>query len=563
MEKKKLRSNVEPGSVRWTARLAEWSVFGITEDDLEKPKIAVVNSSSTLAACFAHLDDIAAKLMDEIRAAGGLPFEIRTAASSDFITSMGKQGGYILPTRDLIVNDVEVAVEGAQLDGMICLVSCDKTIPGLMMAAARLNIPTIVIACGYQPSGYYKGKPFDIEDLWLETVRHQAGVAHYSLDELREMSKQAILGPGACSGMGTANSMHIVTEALGMALPGSAPVLANSEKMWTTVSKAAKRIIELVWEDVKPRDILTEAAFENAVKVALSISGSINCIKHLQAIAHEAELDVDVYSMFEKYCDEVPLLAAVRPNGNDRIEEFEKAGGAIAVMKQLEGMLQTEAITITGKTVEENLADVTVKNEEVIRPLHNPFANRPSIVIVRGTLAPQTGIVKLAIADDRPLSFTGPAIVFESAEEAIAAVHENKVKEGHVVVVRGIGPKGAPGMGLASSVAFALDSVGLSGKIAFVTDGQQSGLSNVNLSVNEVSPEAAEGGPIALVENGDIISIDVKNKVVNLEVSEDELNARRRVLHQYLKKEERGWLAVYKQLVQPLPATGGAFKFKQ
>jgi dihydroxy-acid dehydratase len=553
---KKLRSNVEVGSVGWAIRRAEWSAFGISEEDMTKPKIAIVNSSSTLAACFIHLDGIAARMKDAIRAAGGVPFEVRTAAPADFITGAGHRGGYILSGRDLIVNDVEVAVEGALLDGMVCLASCDKTVPGQLMAAGRLNIPTIVVPCGYQPSGTYRGEHIDIEDVWLNAARRATGTASFTTEDLREMSENAILGPGVCAGMGTANSMHIVTEALGMALPGTTPVLANSEKMWEAVELAGRRIVEMVWEDLTPRAILTADAFANATMAMLSVSGSINTIKHLQGIAVEARCPVDVYGLFEQLADDVPLLAAVRPNGEHVIEEFEAAGGALALMKQLEPLLRTDAMTVTGHTVGENLRDAPSVGDEVIRSMDNPYSRRPAIVVIRGSLAPATGIVKLAVADDRELTFTGTAHIFESSAESLEAIQRGEVKPGEVVVLRGIGPRGTPGMGMASNTVFALDGKGLLGDVAVVTDGQQSGLSNRGLVVNEVCPEAAAGGPIGLVENGDVISIDVNRRVVDLEVPESELAARRARLHEAPESDEHGWLSIYRRLVRPLQEGG-------
>ena len=249
--KRKLRSNFQPGTSFWAVRRAHWLALGLTDEDMEKPKIAVVNTSSELAICFSHLDGVAKIVKDAIRAAGGLPFEVRTAAPSDFIHSAGHRGNYILPSRDLIVNDIEVQVEGAQLDGMICLTSCDKTIPGQLMAAARLDIPTMMVICGYQPSGTYKNHHMDIEEVFLGAGHHVAG--KLSFEELKAMSENAILGPGVCSGMGTANSMHIVCEALGMSLPGSAPVLANSKKMIECAQASGRRIVEMVWEDLRPR----------------------------------------------------------------------------------------------------------------------------------------------------------------------------------------------------------------------------------------------------------------------------------------------------------------------
>ena len=267
-----LRSNFEPGTSRWATRRAQWLALGLTDEDMVKPKIAIVNSSSQLAICFSHLDEIARRAKRAIEQAGGVAFEVRTAAPSDFITSAGHRGGYILSARDLITNDIEVAVEGALLDGMLCLASCDKTAPGQLMAAARLNIPSIIVACGYQPSGSYRGRHCDIEGVFL-AAGHVAN-GRLSVTELTQMSDHAVLGPGVCAGMGTANTMHLASEALGMALPGSTPVRANSEPMWRAVEQAGARIVQMVAEDLRPRQILTPAAFGNAVTAILSVSGS-------------------------------------------------------------------------------------------------------------------------------------------------------------------------------------------------------------------------------------------------------------------------------------------------
>ncbi len=556
---RKLRSNFERGTSRWAVRRAQWRALGISEEDMEKPKIAVVNTSSGLSSCFSHLDAVTAKVKEAIRAAGGLPFEVRTAAPSDFITSAGHRGGYILPTRDLIANDIEVQVEGALLDGMVCLASCDKTAPGQLMAAGRLNIPTVIVICGYQASGKFQDKHVDIEEVFLAAGHVASGGV--TVAELTGMSDNAVLGPGVCAGMGTANSMHIVCEALGMTMPGAAPVRAMSPKMMEQVRAAGERIVKMVWDDVKPRDILTKEAFANAAMVMLSLSGSINTVKHLQAIAVEAQCDVDVYGLFESQADRIPLLSAIRPNGEHLIEDLEDAGGAQGVMKSLEGFLFKEARTVAGQTVGQILRDSTIKNPEIIRPAHRPLSRRPSIVIVRGSLAPAGGIVKLGVADDRKLTFHGPANIYHSRDEAIEELHKGNIKAGQVVVLRGMGVKGGPGMAMASALVFALDGAGLSEHVAVVTDGQLSGLVNRGLVVGEVSPEAAEGGPLALVENGDLISIDVERRVVNLEVNESELAERRKRLRKFVSPQERGWLSIYQRVVQPLPK--GAVLIKQ
>src|SRR5215469_7869731 len=448
-----LRSNFDEGTSRWATRRAQWRALGLTDEDMAKPKIAIVNSSSALAICFSHLDEIAGRAKRAIERAGGVAFEVRTAAPSDFITSAGHRGGYILSARDLIVNDIEVAVEGALLDGMLCLASCDKTAPGQLMAAARLNIPTIVVPCGYQPSGRYQGRHCDIEDVFL-AAGHLAN-GQLTLPELTEMSENAILGPGVCPGVGTANTMHMACEALGMALPGSTPVRANSQRMWDAVEQASARIVAMVGEDLRPRDILSPEAFGNAVITILSVSGSINSVKHLQAVAAEAECGADVYRLFERLAGDVPLLTAIRPNGETPIEDFEDAGGTRALMKQLEPLLDGQALTVTGRTIADNLAGVTVADPEVIRSQENALGRRPTIVLIRGSLCPDGGIVKLAVADDRRLEFTGPALVFESPPEALDGVRAGKVRPGQVVVLRGQGVTGSPGMGMASQLVFA------------------------------------------------------------------------------------------------------------
>src|SRR5512138_175395 len=404
-----LRSNFEPGSPREAVRRAQWKALGLSDADMLKPKIAVVNSSSELAICFSHLDGIAKVVKDAVREAGGLPFEIRTAAPSDFIVSAGAGGGYMLASRDLIVNDMEIAIEGAQLDGMICLSSCDKTPPAHLMAAGRFNIPTILVICGYQPSGHYDGAPVDIEEVFIGSVRAMFG--KLSKETLAGMCDHAIGGPGVCAGMGTANSMHIACEALGMTLPGAAPVLANSERMFAIARASGRRIVEMVWEDLTPRRVLTAGAFCNAAASVLAVSGSINCIKHLQATAVESGVDVDVFALFNELGRRVPVLSAVRPNGDDTIDAFEAAGGARALLKQLGPLLDLDVLTVTGKTLRENLAGAEVHDPEVIRPLSRPFSTKPPIVVLKGSLAPDSAIVKLGLRDPgRKDRFSGPAI---------------------------------------------------------------------------------------------------------------------------------------------------------
>ena len=549
---RKLRSNFPRGSYLWAVRNAQWQAMGIPESDCEKPKIAVVNSSSELAACYSHLDQVAKVVKEAIRAAGGVPFEIRTAAPSDFVTGAGARGAYMLAARDLVTNDIEVAVEGAQLDGMVCLTSCDKTVPGQLMAAARLNVPTILVPCGYQASGKYKGKHVDIEEVFIHSMHAQIG-GSTSTEDVVGMSRCAIRSPGVCSGLGTANTMHVVCEALGMALPGSAPVAALSDKMFADARAAGARIVQMVWDDLKPRDILSPAAFSNAVRAVLAIGGSLNAVKHLQAVATEAENGVDVYGLFETLGPQTPVLAGLRPIGEHLIEEFEAAGGCRTLMKQLLPLLDPGALTVTGQSVARNVADVHVTHPEVIRSISRPVAPLPAIILLRGNLAPEGSLIKVGIAERKVRRFSGPAVCFDTSDAAVAALKAKSIAPGSVIVMRGAGACGGPAMGGgASRVVFAIDGAGMGDQVAMLTDGHLSGLVCKGLVVAEVAPEAALGGPLALVHDGDIVTVDLDARKVDLEISEAEMAQRRAQWQAPKPLFDRGWLQIYRRNVGPL-----------
>jgi dihydroxy-acid dehydratase len=535
-------------------RRSHWRTLGLSEADMLKPKIAVVNSSSELAVCFAHLDGVARVVKDAIRAAGGIPFEVRTTAPSDFITGAACSGSYILAARDLVTNDIEAQVEAALLDGMVCLTSCDKTPPGHLMAAGRLNIPTVLVIGGYQASGMIGGEHVDIEDLFSGSVG--AALGKPGRFGMVELSEQAIRGPGVCAGMATANTMHCVVEALGMCMPGSAPVRANSEKMFDAARRAGTRIVAMVNEGLTPRKVLTEAAFRNAVAMVLGVSGSINAIKHLQATAVEAGVDVDIYALWDEMGRKVPVLSAVRPNGAVRIEQFEDAGGAGAMLKRLAPVLDTSALTVTGQTLAEVLASTPGGNTEIIRMLDNPISAGPSIAILKGTLAPESAVVKLGIRDgSRPEYFDGRAVVYDDSRSAMADIAAGQLEKGSVLVLRGQGLKGGPAMGGgASLVLFAIDAAGLARDTAFVTDGQLSGLCLKGLTVAEVAPEGATGGPIGKVRAGDRIVIDVAARRLDLDVPAAELAARPGP-PSHFPVDAKGYLGIYRRDVQPM-ATG-------
>ncbi|HWU01332.1 MAG TPA: dihydroxy-acid dehydratase [Novosphingobium sp.] len=532
-------------------RRAHWLALGLSEEDLLKPKIAVVNSSSELAVCFAHLDGVAKVVKEAIRAAGGVPFEVRTTAPSDFITGAGRQGSYILAARDLVTNDIEAQVEAAMLDGMVCLTSCDKTPPGHLMAAMRLDIPTLLVIGGYQASGQIDGDPVDIEDLFSGGVSENLGKP--GKHPIAEVARQAIRGPGVCAGMATANTMHCVVEALGMCVAGSAPVRANSDKMFDAARAAGTRIVDMVHEGLTPRRIMTPGAFRNAAAMVLAVSGSINAIKHLQATAVEGGVDADLFAIWEEMGRKVPVLAAVRPNGPVRIEGFEDAGGARAMLKQLESVLDREVLVASGRTMGQDLADAEVADIHIIRPLDRPISQGPSIAILKGSLAPESAVVKLGIRDgSRPEAFSGTARVFDDTASAMQAIAAGQLRKGDVLVLRGQGLKGGPAMGGgASIVLFAIDAAGLAKDVAFVTDGQLSGLCLKGLTIAEVAPEAAVGGPIGRVRDGDPIEIDVAARRMDVMVSAEEL-ARRPGPANAFAVPAQGWLGVYRRDVQPM-----------
>ncbi|MFH8249330.1 dihydroxy-acid dehydratase [Microbacterium sp. B2969] len=545
-----LRSNLPPTSALGIARRAQWRSLGIAAEDLTKPKIAIVNTSSELAACYAHLDEIADVLKDELRALGVLPFEIRTTAPSDFVTSAGRAGRYILPSRDLIVDDIEAAVEGAQLDAMICLSSCDKTTPAHLMAAGRLNLPTVVVPCGYQHSGLAEGREADVEEVFLLAAK--AAVTGEPVDDLEELADDAILGPGVCAGMATANSMHVLAEALGMAVAGAAPVRANSPRMWDSVRRSAAAIVALVERDVRPRDIITDGSVRNAVRAMLAVGGSINTIKHLQAIAVESGLDIDVWDEFRTLGASTPLLASVRPNGPRLVEEFEDAGGAATMLRSLLPILDGTRLTVNGGTLADDLLAARKPDGDVIRTLDAPFGTDPAIAVLRGSLAPGGAVAKRPVPDPGPRRFTGPARVFGNREEAIAGISSGRLREGDVAVIRGIGVTGAPGLGLTSAFIFALHARGLAHSVALVTDGQFSGLVNQGMTVGEVSPEAAADGPLGRIRDDDVVDIDLETGRLDLLVDPAELAARPRFVPPADRDTGGGMLDQYEQLVQPL-----------
>ncbi|WP_205791352.1 dihydroxy-acid dehydratase [Microbacterium sulfonylureivorans] len=545
-----LRSNFEEGTTRWAVRRAQWRALGISDDEMLRPKIAVVNSSSSLSSCYGHLDETSRVVQEAIREAGGLAFEVRTTAPSDFVTSAGREARYLLPTRDLIVNEIEVMVEGAQLDGIVCLSSCDKTTPAHLMALGRLNLPSLVVIGGYQGHGFCAGAPVDIDDVYESVGAVAAGTM--TVDELTDLTENAIVGPGVCAGLGTANSMHMVAEALGMALPGSAPVLAASPRMYERAEAAGRRIVELIREDVRARDVITAAAIDNALRVVVAVGGSINTIRHITAIAAETELPIDVVARLSQLQGEVPLLARVRPNGAHRVADLERAGGCAAVLAQLGSSIDGSALSVAGGTIAEHLPPADAIDAAVVRPIADPADVRGGIAVVRGNLAPDGALVKLAAVPRDRVRFEGPARVYETESAAMADVRSGAIRSGDVLVLRGMGPRGGPGTVFAAGLVAALVGARLSAHVAVVTDGELSGL-NSGMTVGQVMPEAAEGGPLAAVEDGDRIFIDLAELAVSVDLIDETIAERlARLATVPLPEAPRGWLSMYRELVAPI-----------
>lgn len=551
------RSDFEPGSTRWAVRRAQWRSMGIREEDMHKPKIAVINTSNKLSCCYIHLDELSAIVQQAIRDAGGLPFEVRTVAPSDFVTSAGKKARYLMPTRDLMVNEVECMIEGAVLDSMICLSSCDKTTPAHLMSAARLNIPTLLLTCGYQIGGACSNEKFEDQFFDIDDVYEQIGaLATGSIDlkDLTDMTDVAIQSPGVCAGLGTANSMHIVAEAIGMSLPGNSPIWANGRKVKEYAQAAGKKIVELTVRQVLPRSIITEKSIQNAIMTVLAVGGSVNTVRHLAAIATEAELPIDVVKLYEQYGKDIKLLTSVRPNGPFRTEDLEAAGGTTAVMNQLRNYLNLDALTVTEKTVGENIEKSVIKNTQVIRTLDNPISQRPGVAILRGNIAPDGAIVKLSAVPGELEKFSGPANIYEGEDEAIAALGEGKIHKGDVIVLRNMGPAGGPGTVFACSFVAAINGAGIAEHVAVITDGELSGL-NRGIIVGQLMPEAAMGGPLAVVKQGETIQINFNELTINMDVPQEEIDQR---LAQWKPKPiELGggsgtYLSQYAQLVQPI-----------
>ncbi len=522
--------------------------LGYTKEELERPLIGVVCSYNEIVPGHMNLDKIAEAVKAGVRAAGGTPVEFPAIAVCDGI-AMGHVGmKYSLVTRDLIADSTEAMALAHQFDGLVMIPNCDKNVPGLLMAAARVNIPTIFCSGGPMLAGTLNdGRRTCLSHMFEAVGAYYAG----KLDEagVEEYEQNACPTCGSCSGMYTTNSMNCLTEAIGMALRGNGTIPAVWSARLRLAKHAGMQIMELVRRGIKPRDIMTEAAFHNAETVDMALGCSTNTMLHLPAIAHECGIELDL-DMSNEISSKTPNLCHLAPAGDTYMEDLEGAGGVYAVMKELtkKGLLDTSVLTCTGKSLEENLEGVVNRNPELIRPIEHPYSADGGIAVLKGNLAPEGCVVKRSAVAPEMMRHTGPARVFNSEEEAISAIYEGKIVSGDVVVIRYEGPKGGPGMREMLNPTSAICGMGLGESVALITDGRFSGATR-GASIGHVCPEAAQGGPIALVEEGDVISIDIPNCSITLNVDEATLAARRAKWVCPEPKVKTGYLARYAKLV--------------
>ncbi|CEH31826.1 Dihydroxy-acid dehydratase (DAD) [Aneurinibacillus migulanus] len=532
---------------------------GVKDEDFDKPFIAVCNSYIDIVPGHVHLQEFGKLVKEAIREAGGVPFEFNTIGVDDGI-AMGHIGmRYSLPSREIIADSVETVVAAHWFDGMVCIPNCDKITPGMMMAAMRLNIPTIFVSGGPMAAGKTSdGRKISLSSVFEGVGAYQAGKIDDS--QLQELEQYGCPTCGSCSGMFTANSMNCLAEALGLALPGNGTILATDPARKELAKNAAKQLLELIKIDLKPRDIVTEKAIDNAFALDMALGGSTNTVLHTLALANEAEVDYPLQRINE-VAARVPHLSKLAPASDWHIEDLHAAGGVSAVLNELskkEGALHLDVKTVTGKTLGENIAGHDIKDTNVIYPIDKPYSVTGGLAVLFGNLAPDGAIIKTGGVQGGITRHEGPAIVFDSQDEALQGISSGKVKEGHVVIIRYEGPKGGPGMPEMLAPTSQIVGMGLGPKVALVTDGRFSGASR-GLSIGHASPEAAEGGPLAFVQDGDHIIIDIEARRMDVQVPEEEWEQRKANWKGFEPKVKTGYLARYSKLVTSA-STGGIMK---
>ena len=524
-----------------------FNALGMTKEEMDKPLVGIVSSYNEIVPGHMNLDKIVNAVKLGVAMAGGTPVVFPAIAVCDGI-AMGHVGmKYSLVTRDLIADSTEAMALAHQFDALVMVPNCDKNVPGLLMAAARINVPTVFVSGGPMLAGHVKGHKTSLSSMFEAVGAYTAGTM--SEEEVREYECKACPTCGSCSGMYTANSMNCLTEVLGMGLQGNGTIPAVYSERLKLAKHAGMQVMEMYRKNIKPSDIMTEAAFKNALTMDMALGCSTNSMLHLPAIAHEAgvELNVDIANELSA---KTPNLCHLAPAGPTYIEDLNEAGGIYAVMKEISklGLLNLDCMTVTGKTVGENIKNCVNLNPEVIRPVENPYSRTGGIAILKGNLAPDSAVVKRSAVAPEMLKHEGPARVFDCEEDAVAAIKGGKIVAGDVVVIRYEGPKGGPGMREMLNPTSVIAGMGLGSEVALITDGRFSGASR-GASIGHVSPEAASGGPIGLVQEGDAIAIDIPNASIMLQVSEEELAARKAAYVQPAPNITTGWLGRYARMV--------------
>ena len=524
-----------------------FNALGLTKEEMERPLVGIVSSHSEIVPGHMNLDKVVEAVKMGVAMAGGTPIVFPAIAVCDGI-AMGHVGmKYSLVTRDLIADSTECMAIAHQFDALVMVPNCDKNVPGLLMAAARINVPTVFVSGGPMLAGRVKGKKTSLSSMFEAVGSFAAG--KISEEELAEFENKTCPTCGSCSGMYTANSMNCLTEVLGMGLKGNGSIPAVYSERLRLAKHAGMQVMELLEKNIRPKDIMTEKAFENALAVDMALGCSTNSMLHLPAIAHAAGVDLDL-DKANAISAKTPNLCHLAPAGHTYIEELNEAGGVYAVMNELnkKGLLHTDLMTVTGKTVAENIEGCINRNPEVIRPIDHPYSETGGIAVLKGNLAPDTGVVKRSAVAPEMLKMEGPARVFDCEEDAIKAIKGGEIDAGDVVVIRYEGPKGGPGMREMLNPTSAIMGMGLGSSVALITDGRFSGASR-GACIGHISPEAAVGGPIALVEEGDIISIDIEANALNLKVSDEEMEERRKNWKPREPKVTTGYLARYASMV--------------
>lgn len=531
------------GSTRSSTRSACYSM-GYTPEELDKPLIGIVNSFNEVVAGHRHLREIAEAVKAGVLAAGGTPMEFPSIAVGDCFC-MGHIGmKYSLPSRELIADSCEAMVMAHGFDGLVFIPNCDKIVPGMLMAAARLNIPSVFVSGGPMLAGRYKGKNIDIITVLEGAGRFEGG--HITAEELEDLEKHGCPTCGSCAGLFTANTMNCLTEVMGMGLPGNGTIPAVFGDRRVLAKRAGAVVMDVVEKNIKPLDILTLDAFKNAITVDMAIGGSTNTVLHLPAIAHEANIELPL-NIFEEISDKTPYLTKLSPSGSHYLQDLHEAGGISAVMNELAkiGLITTTVQTVTG-TVGERLAGAAIARPEVIRSVEEPYRPKGGIAILRGNIAPDGAVVKESAVAEDMLFFEGPARVFDSEEDAIKALLDKNIKDGEVVVIRYEGPKGGPGMQEMLNPTAVIAGMGL--RVALITDGRFSGATR-GACVGHISPEAAAGGPIALIQENDRITVNIPQRTLNVNISEEELDRRRVAWIQPPPQITKGYLVRYANAV--------------